>query len=109
MSMNELIENFMATGGHHEPTTTELLAWLKGEMKAGNLENLAGILPRLVRPDLDYTLAIAIHRLFKRVRQGRPASAPNVKIAVLGSITTPQIVDLLDLYLQAGVASHGEP
>ena len=102
MSMNELIENFMATGGHHEPTTTELLAWLKGEIRAGNLENLAEILPRLVRPDLDYTLAIAIHRLFKRVRQGRPASAPNVKIAVLGSITTPQIVDLLDLYLQAG-------
>ena len=101
-SLNELIEKFMAAGGNDQPTATELLTGLKSELKAGHFENMDALLPRLVRPDLDYTVAVAFHKLFKRLRQQRPASDPKVRIAVLGSVTTPQIVDLLDLYLQAG-------
>jgi FkbH-like protein len=56
----------------------------------------------LMIPGLDYTTATSLHRLLKQLRRIAPAKGRRIKIAILGSVTTHQLMDLIDLYLQAG-------
>jgi predicted enzyme involved in methoxymalonyl-ACP biosynthesis len=98
----DIVENFVANAVDDKNAGNELLSWLKTELKAGNFEHLARIFPRLVIPGLDYTTAAALHRVLKKIRSARSPAAGAIKIAVLGSMTTHQLIELLDLYLQAG-------
>ncbi len=80
----------------------EVAAWLKAKAEEGAWDDLAELLPRLIVPGLDYTSALSLHRMAKQVGDRVRARNRRVKIAVLGSFTTHQLVTLLDLYLRAG-------
>src|ERR1700683_3358808 len=97
----DIVENFLANATLDKSAGSELLSWLKGGLKAGNVSRVAEVFPRLVIPELDYTTAISLHRILKKIKSACPP-ARTTRIAVLGSMTTHQLVDLLDLYLQAG-------
>jgi FkbH-like protein len=80
----------------------ELDGWAKSEMAAGRWESLSLSLPRFISGGLDYTSAIALHRVMRRVAQKAKTHDRKTKIAMLGSFTTHQLVTLLELYLQSG-------
>jgi FkbH-like protein len=98
----DIVERFLGKSAENRDVCNDLLIWLKGELKAGNAEHLAELFPRLVIPELDYTTANSLYRILKQIRSARPAQDRTPRIAVLGSMTTRQLVDLLDLYLQSG-------
>jgi FkbH-like protein len=97
-----VLERFISKSPTDGDVGNELLAWMKSELKAGNAEQLAGVFPSLLLPDLDYTVATALHRILKKTRSAYTSPGHVIKIAVLGSMTTHQLIDLLDLYLQGG-------
>jgi FkbH-like protein len=97
----DIVERFLAGASEDKSVGGELMSWLKAELKAGNVDSVEHVFPRLLIPELDYTTATSLHRILKQLRKARPAGRV-IKIAVLGSMTTHQIVDLLELYLQAG-------
>ena len=97
----DIVERFIAKAGVHSDASHALIASLKSDLKAGETASVAKLFPRLIVPGLDYTTASALHRLLKQVRQTLPAKQ-TIKIAVVGSTTTRQLIDLLDLYLQPG-------
>ena len=98
----DVVERYLATSGMDADICSELLTWLKAQLAAGQTDQIADLFPRLVIAGLDYTTANALHRILKRIRSLRTSSGRSTKIAVLGSSTTHQLVDLIDLYLQAG-------
>ena len=79
-----------------------MAAWAKAELKAGNTARLAEVLPSLLPAGLDYTTATSLVRTLSQLRQKVPVGGRNVKVAVLGTFTTHQLVSLLDLFLCAG-------
>ncbi|MGB6308731.1 MAG: HAD-IIIC family phosphatase, partial [Steroidobacteraceae bacterium] len=97
-----IVEDFLAGAAEDQSRGGRLIAWLKAELKAGNVDGVAALFPRLLLPELDYTIAVSLHRILKQMRRERPALGRPIKIAVLGSMTTHQLIDLLDLYLQSG-------
>jgi FkbH-like protein len=97
----DIIDRYLAKVTFDGDVRSELISSLKSDIKGGNAERVATLFPRLVVPGLDYTTATALHRLLKQVRQTIPTK-PTTKIAVLGSVTTRQLIDLIDLYLQTG-------
>jgi FkbH-like protein len=98
----DIVENFIARGADDRSIGQQLLRWLKSEIKMGNVDRLSEIFPRLLIPGLDYTTAISLRRVLKQIRAARPTQNRTTRIAVLGSMTTHQIVEFLDLYLEAG-------
>jgi FkbH-like protein len=101
-STGDIVENFIADAAETSTVGTELLSWLKAELKAGHVDQLVDIFPRILIPGLDYTFAAALYRILKKVRSARPSIDRTTRIAVLGSMTTHPLVELLDLYLQTG-------
>ena len=98
----DVVERYLATSGADPSIGGELLSWLKSQLAEGGAEQVADLFPRLVIPGLDYTTANSLHRVLKRIRSSRASKDRSIKIAVLGSSTTHQLVDMIDLYLQAG-------
>ena len=79
----------------------QLLRWLKDQIKEGHADLAAEVLPRLLIPGLDYTTAVSLCRVLRSIRSNRPTPNRAPKIAVLGSVTTHQLVEFLDLHLQS--------
>jgi FkbH-like protein len=98
----DIVERFLAGGSENNDVANELVSWLKTDLRAGNTRNLVEIFPSLLIPELDYTVAMSLHRILKQMNTPRRELGRTVKIAVLGCMTTRQLVDLLDLYMQAG-------
>ena len=98
----DVIERFLASEGGPGAAAGELLRWIKAELKAGNIDPLGAVFPRLLIPGLDYTTANALHHLLGQLRQKARLHDRTAKIAVLGSFTTHQLVSLLELFLAAG-------
>jgi FkbH-like protein len=98
----DVVERYLATSGMDAAICSELLTWLKAQLASGHADQIADLFPRLVIPGLDYTTANSLHRALKRIRSLGTTSGRSTKIAVLGSSTTHQLVDMVDLYLQAG-------
>ena len=71
-------------------------------MSAGQWDILADALPRFIIPGLDYTTAFSLYRSLSAVSSQLPPANPGPRVAVLGSFTTHQFVNLLELYLAAG-------
>jgi FkbH-like protein len=97
----DLAEKLLSSGSRDEGASGELLRWMKGEVKKGRPDLALAVLPCLVTPDLDYTLAVLLHRTLKQARRPRTDEDRVVRIALLGSSTTHPILDLLDLFLGA--------
>jgi FkbH-like protein len=98
----DVVEKFHAQFSDPRVAYKELAGWVKGEMAAERWEQLAGVLPRFIVSGLDYTSAVALHRVLGQVSRKVRAHDRQTKVAVLGSFTTHQLVTLLELYLQAG-------
>jgi FkbH-like protein len=98
----DIVERYLAKAGEDGDICVALSAWLKAELAAGRAKQVADIFPRLLIPGLDYTTANSLHRTLKRVRSSCEIGGRKTKIAVLGNSTTHQLVDMIDLYLQAG-------
>ena len=101
-TLPELVERYLASASIDPKVRSDLIAALKSELKAGNGEHIAKLFPRLVIPELDYTTATALHRILKQVLRTHPSKSRALKIAVLGSVTTKQLIDLIGLYLHSG-------
>jgi FkbH-like protein len=99
---NQVLENVYALSADPRAAQKELSTWLKAEMAAGRWDDLARALPSFITQGLDYTSAFALHRVLRQVSGKARVHDREVKIAVLGSFTTHQLVTLLDLYLHAG-------
>lgn len=99
----DMVESFLRSAPS-DPATAfrKVSAWLKGRMEEGRWDEVAGVLPQLLVPDLDYTSATTLHRIARRVAEHASLGERRVKIAVLGSFTTHQLVDLVELFLLAG-------
>jgi FkbH-like protein len=97
----DVVERFLANEAGDKDATDELLHWLKSQIKAGNAGQLAEIFPRLLSPELDYTIAVSLQRILKQIRSAGFLKG-TTRIAVLGSMTTNPLVNLVDLYLQSG-------
>jgi FkbH-like protein len=100
--LTDVVERFMVSGSGDKDAGQRLFRWLKDELRAGNLQGVAETFPRLLIPGLDYTTATSLHRILNQLRAGGHAPERRTRIAVLGSATTHQLVDFLDLYLHAG-------
>ncbi len=79
-----------------------LASWVNAQSGEGNLDQLAAVFPQLVVPYLDYTTACCLHRALSHIRKTTALYDRKIRIAVLGSVTTNQLVLLLDLFLCAG-------
>ena len=63
------------------------------------IEDLTRWFPRVLLPDIDYTTATSFARILTRLRKKVAPRASGPRIAVVGSFTTHQLVELFDLYL----------
>ncbi len=97
----EIVSRFLASS---DPGAAfrEVASWLKQKAELGAWDDLAEVLPRLALPNLDYTSAMSLHRILRQVADQPRGRGRAVKVAILGSFTTHQLVTLLDLYLRAG-------
>jgi FkbH-like protein len=102
LSPLDRVERFLASAAGPDADDAGLLSWMRAELKAGNADPVADILPRLIVPGLDYTTANSLHRMLGQLRRGARPHDRTARIAVLGGFTTHQLADLLDLYLAAG-------
>ena len=75
---------------------------MNAQLNVGNVDQLAVILPHFIVPYLDYTTAISLHRALSQFRKKTILHDRTIKVAVVGSFTTNQLVLLLDLFLYAG-------
>jgi FkbH-like protein len=98
----DVVENFISRGPDDRSARQQLLRWLKDEIKARNDDRLREIFPHLLIPGLDYTTATSLHRVLNQIRDIPSPQNPSTRIAVLGSVTTHQIAQFLDLHLQTG-------
>ncbi len=98
----DVVENFIARGAGDKSASMQLLHWLKNQIKEGRADLAAEVLPRVLIPGLDYTTSVSLCRVLRLIRSARPTPNRAPKIAVLGSVTTHQLVEFLDLHLQSG-------
>ena len=95
------IEQFFSSADQFE-RGAELTFWVNAQLNAGNVDQLAVILPHFIVPYLDYTTASSLHRALSQLRKKTVLHDRMIKVAVVGSFTTNQLVSLLDLFLWAG-------
>jgi FkbH-like protein len=106
----ELFERFISRPFGDGGELAKLMAWMKpivrdgeaasaSEAERGAIGDVMRWFPRLLLPDLDYTTATSFARILARLRKKVPPRAGGPRIAVVGSFTTHQLVELFDLYL----------
>ena len=97
-----LEDHIAAVNGGASQKLRELPALLKKAMQAGQLEPAAQTLRRAVLPALDYTSAQSLARVRQALKNYAQGKTPSpLKVAVLSSVTSEQLIQLLDLFLFA--------
>ena len=85
----------------------ELTGVLRQAISQGLYDDAATALRRAIVPTLDYTHLQSLQRIRKQLRGKATAARHAVKLAILGSFTTKQLADFIDLFLfAAGVEAH---
>ena len=105
----DVLENYLGQSADRTAADREIKSWLKAKIAAGHWDILAETFPRLIIPGLDYTSALSLHRALQQVSQYVRLHERETRIAVLGSLTTHQLVSLLELYLCAGRVKAAGP
>jgi len=99
---SELAERFIcALPQHRTEAFKSLASGLRQAVKSGNAGEAAAVLSRVVSPGLDYTSAQSLCRIQAELRDRYAASGQKIRLAVLGSFTTKQLVSLIELHLFA--------
>jgi FkbH-like protein len=98
--MHQLTADFLsAPAEQRQASLRPLLKQLKAAV-ASQPEQAATALRRLVSPELDYSAAEALSRIYQSLKRALPAKAGK-KLAILGSFTTHQLAALIELHLFA--------
>jgi FkbH-like protein len=98
---SEVIANYFSVISDPRSAYRGISGWIKARTVALDWDTLSATLPRLIVPGLDYTTAFSLHQTMRRLEKASPALHRKVRIAVLGSFTTHQLILLLELYLYA--------
>jgi len=103
-ALEDLLEAYAtADAARKKGALAELVKALKAAVKAGDYSQAAAALRRAFTPVMDYTSALSLHRVYKSIKQQPNLGAP-LKLAVLGSFTTAQLISMIELSLfSAGV------
>ncbi len=101
LDTSDLRENYLGRSADSSAAQREIKGWLKSKMAAGHWDILAETFPRFIIPGLDYTSAFSLHRALQQISQNVKLHEREIKIAVLGSATTHQLVSLLELFMSA--------
>jgi FkbH-like protein len=97
-----LLEQF-ATGTDDRATVwTGLVGRIASLIKAGQFQDAADAIRRIVSPGLDYTQMQAAGRLYRRCQGHCQRSGTITRLAVLSSFTSHQLVEMIELFLFAG-------
>lgn len=100
--LTDLAEQFLCSAPAQRSTMfTEMMAELREALTAGRYDEVAMVLRRVASPMLDYTATQSLYRVRKQLRGKTTLPSSPVKLAVLGSFTTKQLVAFIDLYLFA--------
>ena len=98
--LNSAIEGFLASPG--DPSAFKRLSGVvKKSIEAGRFDEAADVIRLAALPSLDYTSVQQLNRLFLRCRGRCAASAHRVRLAVLSSFTSTQLVEMIELFLFA--------
>lgn len=100
MPLQKALEDYLAARDDRNQAFSRLAGQLREAVEAGAVDEAAAILRRVVSPTLDYTGAQTLLRIFKKLK-GRVKSPHSIRLAVLGSFTTKQLVALIELQLFA--------
>jgi len=79
----------------------DLVTVLKKVVKADQSDKATTILQRIIQPTLDYSSAMSLQRIFTQIPDRSPHTTQSIKLAILGSTTTRQLAQLIELYLFA--------
>ncbi len=101
----DLIEDCLASGEDLSAAYPKVSLLLKELIHDERWDELAAILPRLIMPSIDYTTAGSLYRVMSRLGKHRALGKRTVKIAILGSSTTHQLAQFLELHLFAAGVS----
>jgi hypothetical protein len=100
--LSELAERFVSCPSQlRDKIATELMAGLKNATAAGQYDEAARALQRVVSPLLDYSTMQSFYRIRKQLRDKTGVAAYSTRLAVLGSFTTKQLSAFVDLFLFA--------
>jgi len=100
-ALDDLLEAYItADAAQKKPALNALVKQLKATVKAGDHGAAAATLRRAISPGLDYTAALNLHRVLKSL-QDQPGQSAPLRLAVLGSFTTSQLIAMIELSLFA--------
>jgi FkbH-like protein len=107
MSAEHLIEQFLGSNPESRRRAgRELTSILRGMADREEYGAAAELLRRSVTPAMDYTVAFGFCRICGKIKP-RTSSPQKLKLAILGSFTTDQLVMLADLFLfAAGISAE---
>src|ERR1700687_5563322 len=98
----QLVERYQSSPVHDRVQLFDsVILYLKRAQGKGRHDIVSAALPRLIGPELDYTSAQSLLRLYRRARPHLPGTLYKTKLAVLSSFTAEQLVGLVDLFLFA--------
>ncbi len=105
--MQEALETFLAASGpERQERFPRLLTGLRETIDAEKYDEAASVLRRVIFPTTDYTTGQTLLRLRQKLR-GKTKVSRKIKLAVLGSFMTKQLVSFIDLHLfAAGVEAE---
>ena len=98
--LNALVERYLSGQGELNASFSELTGRLRRAIADDQVESAASALRRVVAPTMDYTSALSLYKLRRRLADKLHYPA-KIRLAILSSFTTAQLEPLLDLFLFA--------
>ena len=101
LPLDSLFEQYLASLS--DPSAFARLAGgLKKLIEAARYQDAAAVIRRVATSSLDYTSIQSLCRLYRRIRAHSTPSPQRVRLAVLSSFTSSQLVEIIELFLFAG-------
>jgi FkbH-like protein len=100
--LNELVDRLISADGGREIAYAGVLTALKNSIQMGEFDEAGTAIRRVATADLDYTAIQSLSRLYRKCRAHCQTGLQPLKLAVLSSSTTTQLVEFIELFLFAG-------
>ncbi|HEY2841734.1 MAG TPA: HAD-IIIC family phosphatase [Pirellulales bacterium] len=106
-TLDDLLETYAtADAAQKKPALAALIKRLKSAVQAGDYVSATAALRKAISPGLDYTSAQSLHRVYKSLKDQPKLGGP-LRLAVLGSFTTGQLISMIELSLfSAGIVAE---
>lgn len=102
LQLTELADRVVSAPAEWEAALAKLLKALKAAVQDGHYDEALAAIRRVVSPRLDFAAAQSLHRLYARCRGKTSTKLQTIKLAVLSSSTSDQLVQIIELFLLAG-------